>query len=219
MNCQEAQYRLADLIDGRLPDTERAAIETHLASCHSCAGTLGEMRSLTDDLHRQPQPWSPPAAYWDTLLPRIHQRIDARNERGKTLLDAGFLWLRRLALPAAVVMLLVAGGVFLPGRTDLNSPGTGEADIAELVGQLPEEELDGFAAHVEIESEYDATADTGSILSLTEEDRDEIAGLLAEEDVALSTVILDSDAALLAANEEVFELIEPELEEALADNH
>src|SRR3989449_7116754 len=38
--------RLSEYIDGELDNTERAAIEAHLATCGRCYATLGELRQV-----------------------------------------------------------------------------------------------------------------------------------------------------------------------------
>ena len=40
--------RLSEYLDGELTDTERRAIESHLAGCPKCMATLDELRQVVD---------------------------------------------------------------------------------------------------------------------------------------------------------------------------
>lgn len=46
MQCEQVQLELQAYLDGRLPPAERAAIENHLAQCHTCAEEASAMRDL-----------------------------------------------------------------------------------------------------------------------------------------------------------------------------
>lgn len=43
--------RLSEYLDGELDSTERAALETHLATCGQCYATLGELRQVVARAH------------------------------------------------------------------------------------------------------------------------------------------------------------------------
>lgn len=75
--------RLSEYLDGTLDQTERAALETHLAGCAPCAGTLAELQRVVDRARALVDP--PPAI---DLWPGIAARIgvasdDVSRHRGR----------------------------------------------------------------------------------------------------------------------------------------
>jgi hypothetical protein len=98
--CEAARARLPELLEGPLD----ATLASHLASCSGCAAEAEALRGIAQaaaGLSRRDVP-EPPAAYWDTFLPRVRSRIaDARAQeahaRGRS---------RRLIAAAALVIAL-----------------------------------------------------------------------------------------------------------------
>ena len=50
--CREAVALMADYLDGRLSDGERARLEAHLAGCPHCSEYLAQIRATIDALGR-----------------------------------------------------------------------------------------------------------------------------------------------------------------------
>lgn len=54
MNCEEFELLLADELGGELADSDRAAFETHLASCANCRREHGSLEGAVGRLHSLP---------------------------------------------------------------------------------------------------------------------------------------------------------------------
>ncbi|GEM_PF-6815953 len=80
--CVAAAEHLHEYLDGELKSEPRVAMEQHLASCADCAATLAQLRQI-ETAHRrldeQIQP--PPEAYWQTLAPRVMERVKLSEKR------------------------------------------------------------------------------------------------------------------------------------------
>ena len=54
--CREFVELVSDYLEGRLPETEHARFEAHLAECDGCAGYLADVRGVVASLHAVPAP-------------------------------------------------------------------------------------------------------------------------------------------------------------------
>ena len=54
--CREFVELVTDYLEGRLPETEQARFEAHLAECDGCAGYLADIRGVVGSLHETPAP-------------------------------------------------------------------------------------------------------------------------------------------------------------------
>ena len=52
--CRDLVERITDLLDGRLPPEEDAAVDAHLAECPGCAAAVEQFRRTVDLLGRLP---------------------------------------------------------------------------------------------------------------------------------------------------------------------
>jgi anti-sigma-K factor RskA len=134
MTCEEVRNSLADFALGRVRDDERTVIEQHLVRCAECSADLDGVKSLASDLPTvQLDP--PPEQYWISLLPRIHERIEAQSIRRRWFPVWAFRW----AVPAAAAILVAV--IFLgrvPTTTNTVAP------IQVTMDQIPSEELQRF---------------------------------------------------------------------------
>ena len=64
--------RLSEYLDGGLGRSERAALESHLATCPTCAAVLGDLRAVVERSRALPTP-PPPADLW----PGVRSQIEA----------------------------------------------------------------------------------------------------------------------------------------------
>lgn len=208
--CATVQPLFADYIDGTLEPITVRLLETHLAECPVCRDMVSGMRRLTAAA-RKDVPWAPSDAYWNTLLPRIHERIARQNEEESGFTIAVSLWFRRLALPAAFIMLSLVTVTFWPENTV-----TTEQEVAALVRQLPQSELDQVSGLAQVESQFDGPAAPAPSVSMTDDDRDQITEMIQEEGPALPSSVLESDSSSLASNDDVFDAIEPQLDQNLS---
>ena len=135
MNCNDITYLLADFAARRLPTDEHEAIAGHLRECSACAA---QCRAFEEAFARiaADAPAVPSDAYWNNFLPRVHERLAQR----RTPESVVFAWLQKLALPAGVVMLLLALSQFYTGISGKNP-----VELTSIVQQLPAEEVNKVA--------------------------------------------------------------------------
>jgi len=119
--------RLHDLVDGLVPEAERAALDDHLRSCAMCRDELARLRELVRALGALPRDAVAPTGLWAGIEARIEGTAPAGDASGATVLpfpgarDARWrvsLTLPQLAAAATVVALVSAGVVWgaLSGR-------------------------------------------------------------------------------------------------------
>ena len=95
--------QLGDLIDGRLSDADRQAVETHLALCASCGERRDKLESLIGGASALPGELEPPAGLWEDVRSRIAP-APARS-RQRWMLAAAAIVL--VALSSSITALLV----------------------------------------------------------------------------------------------------------------
>ena len=107
MDCKEIRELLPDLAAGI--DTGSAEIQTHLASCDTCAAKLQGFKQTMALLDEWQAP--EPSPYFDT-------RLKARLRGEIAPPAAGWLqWLRRPALAMALAAFLLVAGVVIGYRS------------------------------------------------------------------------------------------------------
>jgi hypothetical protein len=99
--------RLSEYLDGELPATERAALETHLASCADCRATLADLRGVV--ARAQGLEPRPPAT---NLWPGIHARLTPadRLTPGRRPGVRRFSLTVSQLLAASIALVLLSGG-------------------------------------------------------------------------------------------------------------
>jgi len=116
---------------GSLEASERARVETHVASCSMCAGRLGEYRAIAGALPVALPPVAPPAAAWDGIVTaaRAHQRARVPRRR----------WLRAARWPAiaALAASLLLWNVSLHRELTRRSPGPAPGPDVEALSRRP----------------------------------------------------------------------------------
>ena len=128
--CREIQYALPDFITGDIGTDEMTVVHDHLLTCPSCIVDLQQLKLLLGELD-QVQPEAPSQAYWASVLPRIHARLDANVAWSIPT------WIQYLALPAAsaIVLLIVMINIIPQGNDDKSK------DVQSVIQQLKPEEL------------------------------------------------------------------------------
>lgn len=97
MNCEEAREYVQEAMDEALSAEHASELERHAAVCPSCKAYAAEMAALADDLRLLRE---------STELPSDYQP-GARRSGGAA---------RRVARVAAVIALMIGGGVFVRSR-------------------------------------------------------------------------------------------------------
>src|SRR5262245_32452423 len=112
MNHEAFQEQLDEYVDGALSGAERAAMETHAATCAPCAAALAQLRALLGLAQQLPPDAAPERDLWPALRERL---VAAEPEAlGPGAAPASPWWARAwrpavgLAAAAAVVFLAVS---------------------------------------------------------------------------------------------------------------
>jgi predicted anti-sigma-YlaC factor YlaD len=207
MTCAEMDARIDALLDGELPEAERAEVEAHLAGCAACAALHADLVALRGRARRAPAEIAPPPAVWTAL--------ERRTTRDPGLVSRS-PW--RPWLLAAAAMLLVAlssAGTFLVlrgmDRGDLRPSTFDLRPAAALDPRLAALEADYQRATAELVRALEAEA------ALTPSVREALGRHLAVVDAAIAEArasVLerpaDADAGgmLLAAYRQKLDLLE-----------
>jgi hypothetical protein len=148
MTCEELDARLDDWLDGALAPAEAAAVEAHLAGCHSCREAERRLRQVIAHAAALPRSVSPPRDLWPGIARQIEGRAGWRGWLG---------WGPSLVLAAAATVLLAVAGVLWHAQ----APAT--VHTVEIPGPGPE--LTAVAAGgasdlvlVQAEREYESAA-------------------------------------------------------------
>ncbi len=122
MSCNRMENRILPYVDGRLKESERREVETHLESCAACRLRVNEFRAVTGLLDELPV--IEPSAAFDM---RVHARVAA--EPVKRGLWGWFAPSPRVAFAAS---LLVAATVWLGSFSGTTQPAIAQEDIPVL---------------------------------------------------------------------------------------
>ena len=121
MSCNRMENLILPYVDGRLKESERREVETHLESCAACRLRVNEFRAVTGLLDELPV--IEPSAAFDM---RVHARVAA--EPVKRSLWGWFAPSPRVAFAAS---LLVAATIWL-GSFSPTPPAIAQDDIPVL---------------------------------------------------------------------------------------
>ena len=126
---------LAAYVLGSLEDPERTRVETHVATCTTCASRLGEYRAVVGTLPIGLDPVAPPPEAWTAV--RAAAREGRRSARGssKPVLRLGWRWVMWPAL-TAVLASLVVWNVVLQHELARYSSGPQVEALARRPGRL-----------------------------------------------------------------------------------
>ncbi|HEX6044140.1 MAG TPA: zf-HC2 domain-containing protein [Pyrinomonadaceae bacterium] len=136
-NCEDICRRLNLFLDDELQGEERAAVETHLLECGSCA-TIFEREFSFINAIRESRPLH-------VAPPELHARV--RESLHASVAKKSFAWWPRrqvLAIAAAILVVLVLPVVIwrTVNRPDLSAPSSfalmaAETHLRHMRGQLP----------------------------------------------------------------------------------
>lgn len=203
MKCNDARRRLPDFVGNALTTEEEAMVKKHLDGCAACRREEVAMRELIGLLGKD-APWTPPAPYWDTLLPRIHSRIDAKAERRMPA------WIVRVAVPLAAAALVAV--IAIPS---LPTGGTvPPRNLQEALQGVPGEELQSFAEQQSV----DAIADPVQYPidnSAFADDKVILKEILSDEIQVVQVESLDQESTLYAMSDQEAEEVVAKLERSL----
>lgn len=147
MNCNQVRELLPDLAAGMDKGTQD--VQTHIASCSTCAAKLQGFRQTMALLDQWQAP--EPGPYFDT-------RLGARIREELARPAVGWHWLRRPAVALSLAAIVVAGGLTI-GNRDVLFPGNEELVIVIPVPSLPAEPGTAVGDLQALERNHDLYAD------------------------------------------------------------
>ncbi len=105
MKCRDVQRALPEYLDGTLDGTLRGQLREHVDGCPACAAVAADFEAIVRGAQHLPFQ-RPEEAYWSSLLPRVHARIESR---AKFLSTAGLVRnLSPIAVSCAVLLFLLS---------------------------------------------------------------------------------------------------------------
>lgn len=117
LNTDEIKFMIPDYITGMLNDTERALVDDALKNSSELKDFFNEMKD-TFELVSSVKHTEPAPQYWNSLLPRIHDRIESRESKGFSWDKVSALW--KVLVPiAAVILIAVIYYIAKPSNTQL----------------------------------------------------------------------------------------------------
>jgi anti-sigma factor RsiW len=122
MSCNRMENRILPYVDGRLKESERREVETHLESCAACRLRVNEFRAVTGLLDELPV--IEPSAAFDM---RVHARVAAEPVKRNWL-----GWFAPSPRVAFAATLLVAATVWLGSFSGTVQPAIAQEDIPVL---------------------------------------------------------------------------------------
>jgi hypothetical protein len=147
--------RLSEYLDGELDNTERAAIEAHLATCGDCYATLSELRQVVARA-KSLEDSEPETDLWPGIRGRLTPGRRPGVSRDTTLVRRRFsLTVGQLLAASIALVLLSGGGMWLATRqqpvttavtrprptiTPANWTSSTDAAIADLQAALTQNE-------------------------------------------------------------------------------
>lgn len=181
MKCKEVLIALPDAVRGAGSPEEVSSVELHLTGCEACSAEAKGLKGLMAELdHRVDTP--PPDAYWNALLPRIHERI-AQHSSPMDIPEG-----LRIFLPASVAIMLLVCLTHLDTFEFTHE----SQDIHSIMHQLQGEELKDAVQRAEIEDPYSLTKS-----SLTEEE------LFSAEKITLADFFDEQTSSELYADSDI----------------
>jgi anti-sigma factor RsiW len=134
-NCNSILLDLPDFIQGKMGDSDRRSVQDHIERCPSCRKEAQNLREVFASISSERTPWAPPEAYWNTIIPRIHERLEKRNQ--SRLIPK---WIYRVVLPLAAVLIAVV----VIYRSGYFGPVNPEEELRIAVKQMTNEEQADF---------------------------------------------------------------------------
>jgi hypothetical protein len=132
MKCKDVREFIIKSRRSEPPGIRDRAITEHVQICPQCRAIVEENERL-DQLVNDSPVWSPTDVYWNSLLPRIHLRLDKKEE---SMIPT---WLYRSLAPAAAALLIAVLSLSLlrPNSSDrdLLPTGVSSREIANYLEQ------------------------------------------------------------------------------------
>ena len=117
IDCRTTKAKLGRLVDGELPPTEQAAIESHIQGCSTCRDELGALQALSTRLDGLIVPPVP-----ETLASNVMSRVLEQGAESRPGLGVFGFWMEwsaamRIAACATAIVACLAGTALSSGVT------------------------------------------------------------------------------------------------------
>ena len=103
LNTEEIMLRIPDYITGSLSEADMALVQKAIGDSPEIAELYNDMKNamgfVSSVKHSEPAP-----QYWNTLLPRIHDRIEAEQSKGFSWDKISAFW--KILVPIAAIILI-----------------------------------------------------------------------------------------------------------------
>lgn len=135
LNIEEIRLLIPDYITGELNEADKSHVEQGLTEFPELKQFYNEMK---DTLHfvSSVKFTEPAPRYWNTLLPRIHEKIESREAKGFSWEKISVLW--KVIVPVAAVLLIaLVYYVVKPSNTQF----TEEKKIENIIKDKKPEEI------------------------------------------------------------------------------
>jgi hypothetical protein len=103
LNREDIELMIPDYITGSLNETEMKIVEEALDNSAELREFYSEMKGALDIAHSVKFE-DPPQAYFNNLLPRIHEKIESRQSKRSLWDSISIVW--KIAVPVAAVLLV-----------------------------------------------------------------------------------------------------------------
>src|SRR5262245_2649091 len=138
-NHGEWTDKLSDYLDGELPASERAAVDSHLAGCAECARVLADLKRVVARAQGlEPRP--PQNDLWTAIVAQIEQRPAGHAANPGNLVPFGTRRRVTFTLPqlAAAAVLLIAVSAGLAWTVADRMRGETEVTTAQVAAPVPD---------------------------------------------------------------------------------
>jgi len=117
LNIEEIQLMIPDYLSGELSDKEKALVEDAMKESAELRQFYSEMKE-TFNFVSSVKLEEPAPQYWNSLLPRIHEKIEIREAKGFSWDKVSAIW--KVLVPiAAVILIALVYYIVKPTNTQL----------------------------------------------------------------------------------------------------
>ena len=149
ITCDDAQALIPDLLDGTLSDTARAQYDAHVAQCADCRVLAADLAGIRDNAASLPT-FSPSRDLWSGIEARLETPVVSID--GRSRLAVGRWTTRQVAVAAAVLIAVTAGGTWMTvtrqGATAPLSVAATRAPRTELVSVADEKGIATYEGEI-----------------------------------------------------------------------
>ncbi|MGD0339803.1 MAG: zf-HC2 domain-containing protein [Bacteroidota bacterium] len=130
--CKIILLQLPDFVQGKTSKDDSRIIQEHIQECTDCRKEAEDLREVFTSILSEGAFSAPSEAYWNTIVPRIHEQLKRRGRRSKFMPG----WIYRIVLPLATVSLVIV----LLFRNNIFSPATSQGELRKAIQQMTDEE-------------------------------------------------------------------------------